>query len=444
MDNLMLEHLKGTVGLYIKKLLITEDQMQIWYSDIERMASDSIVDKYAANLTKDKDSLLEGHSVQFEHVVTLKGINGQFIHINNTTVLDKTRAMLQKEEAVLTTIHEGVHFGQARVMDRLPDMTQTEHWCLNCANNEEQRNVFGIATEKSTYIRSQDPDHESNQLRACHYKLQFVERQAREITIEIGKAVGLNVSQKEEELRWATDKMKALYSCQNMDNKTFYEVIDNAQMKLIRQLPPENSLEASMMYDMAALMHEQELYVHKNALAGMLHRVQSEHFMDPKTKADTLAKAGFNHVNIIPFKAAHNMSIEDVAAIPQSIRDQSPLFMLHAIHECGEEIAPYINPEAFDAWYFAHIDKFDSDVRWEVGDALGDKKYEFGLENPPQLSPDDLAHLKIDNGELLNVDPRAVYDAEFNEFGDLLREVVTQDEAIEIIDDDPEIQIPEQ
>ena len=442
---------QNLISQYMNKFLLTEQEMEMWYTAIEKMASDTIVEKYAQYLVNGQDSLLQNHRVHFSHLVTQKNINGEYNFEHNITVLDKTRAMLQKNDAVLTTIHEGVHYGQARVVSMFMEKQDVEHWCMNSAHNDEKRSIFDIDTQKGTYIRSKGAHVGFNELRACHYKLQFVERQAREITIEIGKSLNLDVSSKEEEFKMASDLLKARYGCHNMRNEDFFRLLDRAQMNVDRQLPPLNGIEANMMYDIVSLMHEQEYYIAKNEDERNQYIVQSSHLFEWDNKSQALTDAGYMYCNVVPFSAAKDISLEEIASMSQTTRDQSPLFMVYAIHEFGEDVVPYINKDSFDAWYFSHNQYFSEDMIWEVSDALGDKYNQIGLTG---IACDEktLLWFAINDDKLLDMNLQEFYDAENLAFGDLLRTAITPEEAaqmlqqtssesIEIIDDEIEEEI---
>ena len=160
---------------------------------------------------------------------------------DNNVSLDKFRAWTNRDGSWLTAIHEGVHVGQNQIAMSGVDALSSPELDLICNTYwNGQREMFDIPTVGSAYINSSShgPEANNDYLRSCLYKNQYLEREARLETMEIGQQCGVDVSSIQNELSESLHFLQHHYGQIGAQDTDIYQMLDNAQRSVIHKEPP--------------------------------------------------------------------------------------------------------------------------------------------------------------------------------------------------------------
>lgn len=281
-----IEKIKKIISDQLSKFTFSKRKLDDAYTEIERIAAAAFAKRYNNQAYYDIIAKNNPHDLQID---SLKDHSrGSYLHEEDVTKIDSSYARLAMPLAVMTTVHEGIHYAQANIVQHMQQLTTAEEWCLNCLDKDE-RECFGIQTTADMYTYAAVPSTDYD-LRYAHYKLQLMERQAIQESISVGKALRFDTDVTEQSFLQQIDYMKKRYGLENVSNNELFKILDEARMKNIRNMTPTNFVEASIMYDIAALAFEDEQW---RECVGNKHLETTAHLFNQDVKMQTLYDFGF-------------------------------------------------------------------------------------------------------------------------------------------------------
>ena len=344
-----LEKIKELVDRTINTKFQSNEDATIYYETIGKFAASALAAQY------DIDQYTPKLHVMFADTAENVGAYGLYSSGCNAIVLDEELSMKNINRLTLTAIHEGTHLGQMQSLQKGVGLQSQDDWLVAMSHQNIKRNVFGVAIHNRAYISANLPDKEktiSQDFRSTYYRAQFIERQALEMEIKLGEDLGLNTSTQKNTLERVACELKEHLSRWDLTDREIFQLVDDAQYKIIRNIQPTNSSEAKVMLDLAGLIFEQEAYTKEEMLVGT--KAMANIYLSPTTMANKLTANGFVNAQVLPYALANETTYEQIENMSQELRDQSPAFMGFALARYGyESIAPLINFELFNDWYFS-------------------------------------------------------------------------------------------
>jgi hypothetical protein len=223
--------------------------------------------------------------------------------------------------------HEGTHCAQEAFRglskDALSGPTRAHYDALINDSSYVHVDVFGIQTQGMSNLQA-SVDHgtgEYAELRHAFYELGIGEREARIFEQECVDAFA-QVSGKEQpyspvaSLEHYADVFKQHYGCEHLTNEEVFELMDCVQSNICNNITPTDPLEASVTYDFAALMYEQE--------PGFdMQRFQQ--IMDPEEKMARMQDAGIDlSCDGLDMVDQNDVSVDVVVDIDDLFVDKTP------------------------------------------------------------------------------------------------------------------------
>ena len=288
-----IERIKKIISNQLSKFTFSKQKLDDAYTEIERIAAASFAKRYSEQAYNAIIAIDNPHDLQIDSLQNQE--RGSYLYENDITKIDSSYARLAMPLAVMTTVHEGTHYAQASVIQHLRQLSSVEEWCMNCLE-KENRTCLGIETTADMYTYAAVPSTDYD-LRYAHYKLQLMERQAVQASIEVGQALKFDTDIIELPFLQQINYIKNRYGLQSASNDELFRILDEARMKNIRNMQPDNFLEASVMYDIAALAFEDEQW---RACVGNKHLETTAHIFNNDVKMQTLSEFGFepNYMDI--------------------------------------------------------------------------------------------------------------------------------------------------
>ena len=231
---------------------------------------------------------------------------------------------LDRRQAISNMVHESTHHGQDLLerQDRstLSPELQKKQDVLIASSRYHCSIMFGVKTEGFSYIHANGSaflnvhDH----LKTAFYRLSLAEREAREAELAIARQLGFK-SDIQKDLDQSVDILRKRYMCSNWSAEQVYDLLDQAIVNVAAGLQPRDAREASITYDYAALLYEQD-HNYKNSLEVLK-------MMSSEAKYNALADAGYDLNDPIMQKLAHDAHIKDyqptLTSLDELFRDDS-------------------------------------------------------------------------------------------------------------------------
>lgn len=344
-----LEKIKELVDRTINTQFQSNEDATLYYETIGKFAASALAAQY------DRHSYDPKLKVVFFNTVDKLGAYGAYLEEYDTIALDENLAMNNLERLTLTAFHEGAHLGQMQSLQKGVGLQSQDDWLVAMSHQNIRRNVFGVAIHNHVYVSAELPSNEktiSQDFRSTYYRAQFIERQALEMEIKLGEDLGLNTSTQKNTLDQTACKLKEHLSRWDLTDREIFQLVDDAQYKILKNMQPTSGSEAKVMLDLAGLIFEQETYKKEDVREES--KTMANIYLSPTTMANKLTANGFVNAQVLPYALANETTYEQIENMSQELRDQSPAFMGFALARYGyESIAPLINFELFNDWYFS-------------------------------------------------------------------------------------------
>jgi hypothetical protein len=148
--------------------------------------------------------------------------------------------------------------------------------------------------------------------------LSLAEREAREAEIAMAKQLGFK-SNVQNDLDQSINVLRKRYMCKDWSAEKVCDLLDQTIVNIAAGLPPKDAREASMTYDYAVLLYEQD--------RNYQNPLEIFKMMSAETKYQALADAGYDLNDPIMQKLAHDAHIKEyqpmLTSLDELFRDDS-------------------------------------------------------------------------------------------------------------------------
>ena len=211
--------------------------------------------------------------------------------------LNRIETATNQDRSICASVHESIHFGQYKVAELSNDERNREVNLIRSALcGVGVRKTFGIPTNSRVYIHPPKEPYKSltdENLRRALYRSSFIERQAHQAELKIAEKLDHDVLEIKNRLNSDLTILRDRYDCHLLTKDELYELIDRSQENIAFNLQPTSYLEASITYDMAALIYAQSISLYKKDPEQ--HAYNCAALMSLEYKEKMLAQHGFNY-----------------------------------------------------------------------------------------------------------------------------------------------------
>lgn len=290
-----------------------------------------------------------------------KGMRGTYN--NGTIYINQTETAPYRDNSFFTIAHESTHYGQHYLIEKTP-VGQDEKIDLmrHIMLGHNPTSTFGIETSGLLYVHAPKNDlvnFGNPELRDAFYRLCIVERMATREEMKMMSFFNADMKAINNRINRAFDTIRSHYNIPKTTDKGVCQLVDDAFLNIAQNRTPRTALEASITYDIAAMLHVQSNKVRaQNLMHGINHKDICEEIFDPIHKAEILESHGFEYSMTIPLEDIADYFIEDIQEMSQEARNQNPHLMLVSIVDFGDPAKELLDKEPFDRWYFSKQNMF--------------------------------------------------------------------------------------
>ena len=301
--------------------------------------------------------------------------NSENVEITLNTILLKCDI-----RTVIGSSHEALHSIQDDLCHTIDEYDQQSSkykylTALNAAiNSVDNKKIFDIPIAGPTHIRNpfQTLSPKLDDLNDAIYKLSITERYVYNTTAKM-KSILLNQPIDLTNYKKSIDIIKKQYNCEDLSDREICQLIDNAHVNIFYDKEPQSFLEASITYDLAALIS----YANGHIMAiDLLNLTQRD------KKHEILAQHNYltnEHNNIFGPQHITNdlelleyIQLKDIAKLSHGQLINNPQIIISGILNYKNKMKDLIpSVQALKDWCYSKYNHYDNYVMQEIAQVLG-------------------------------------------------------------------------